>query len=155
MTDKFGIPVWANPIPSHAVLTLAQTAWGEARGEGIAGMLAVIHVVLNRVRHAGGWGTDIVSVCMHPKQFSCWNENDPNREQMLRVPTTDVEFSRALVLAQWAVAGELVGDPTNGAVNYYAHGIAPPYWALGLSPCAIIGNHLFFRAPAAVSLATA
>ena len=34
--------------------TMARTIWGEARGEGTAGMVAVGNVILNRVA-AGSW----------------------------------------------------------------------------------------------------
>lgn len=123
---------------------LARTAWGEARGEGIAGMAAVMTVPLNRARSPGWWGHDIVSCCKHPYQFSCWNPSDPNLPLLLAVTEADLQFRWATFLAQAATAG-LLGDPTNGAVNYYAHGTTAPDWAIGMTPCAIIGRHLFFR----------
>ena len=37
----------------------AKTLWGEARGEGIIGMLAVACVIKNRINRPGWWGNDI------------------------------------------------------------------------------------------------
>lgn len=124
--------------------TLARTVWGEARGEGIAGMAAVAAVVMNRSKRPGWWGKDVGSVCLQPLQFSCWNKDDVNLSKLTAVDHTDQQFFWAMLLAKAAVDGAL-GDPTNGAVNYYARGTPEPSWALGMSPCAIIGNHMFFR----------
>ena len=38
--------------------TLARTIWGEARGEGSAGMQAVANVVMNRAAIGGWWGNN-------------------------------------------------------------------------------------------------
>lgn len=131
--------------PSTDEDILARTAYGEARGEGLAGMAAVMAVIINRVAHPGWWGHDIITCCQKPFQFSCWNAGDPNLPKLLAVNDTDTQFRWALLLAQAATA-KLLGDPTNGAVNYYAHGLSPePDWAVGKTPCAVIGKHLFFR----------
>jgi hypothetical protein len=63
--------------------TLARTLWGEARGRPC--------------RHGAGRGCDrqprpqsalvghdILSVCLEPYQFRCWNHSDPNRAKMLQ-----------------------------------------------------------------------
>ena len=75
---------------------LARTVWGEARGEGQAGMVAVANVVMNRVNFAraqlGGnywWGNTIMRVCQKPLQFSCWNQADPNLSQLQAVDAAD------------------------------------------------------------------
>jgi spore germination cell wall hydrolase CwlJ-like protein len=35
-------------------------------------------------------------------------------------------------------------DPTFSADHYYAHNIPPPGWAVGKTPAAKIGAHIFF-----------
>jgi len=127
---------------------LARTIWGEARGEGDAGMAAVASVVLNRVavaRDKGGfwWGHDVIQVCQKPYQFSCWNRSDPNFKVLQAVEETDLYFATALRIARRALAGVL-GDVTGGATHYHAAGILP-YWAKGLTPTATIGHHVFYR----------
>lgn len=137
--------------------TLARTLVGEARGEGMQGMEAVAAVIMNRVKAARrfiannaryhplfGDGSP-AAACLARWQFSCWNQNDPNREYIEALDEGDRCFRDALFLARVAVAGDLV-DHTNGATHYYARSMKqPPPWAAGKTPCAEIRNHLFFK----------
>ena len=143
----------APPTADAASDILARTLWGEARGEGWAGMQAVAHVVYNRVAARSWWGRDVVAVCRKPWQFSCWNVNDPNSSRLRSLSAADGLFNLALEAARSVAAAELAGtrrqpgaDPTDGATHYYApHAVATPKWARGRQPCARIGRHLFFR----------
>jgi hypothetical protein len=142
----------ASDITASAALTLARTMWGEARGDGREGMAAVGHVVLNRVIGASWWGRDVASVCLRPAQFSCWNERDPNRPQLLRVTTADADFAAASDLAADFMAKptddpeRVRADPTKGATHYFAKRLPRwPDWAAGRQPVAEIGGHLFFK----------
>ena len=115
---------------------LARTIYGEARGESISGMEAVASVVLNRVAFAKRrgrfwWGNSIAEVCRAPKQFSCWNRNDPNYRLICKR------------IAGRAVAG-LLEDKTNGATHYHTRHVWPD-WAKGKIPCAEIGRHFFYN----------
>lgn len=131
--------------------TLARTIWGEARGEGTAGMEAVACVVMNRYRRPGWWSRNpdhipddtIAAVCRDPYQFSCWNPTDPNRLKVLGVTEADPLFRQALAIARRAVAGQLP-DRTGGATHYYARYIAAPSWAASMRQTASIGVHRFF-----------
>ncbi len=127
--------------------TLARTIWGEARGEGCAGMAAVAAVIMNRVRVAksrGGywWGSSIIAVCRKPWQFSCWNADDPNRDKMLALDGRDLYFATALRIARRAFYGALE-DPTGGATHYHAAGMTPS-WSRNEKPVAVIGRHVFY-----------
>ncbi|MDE1901535.1 MAG: cell wall hydrolase [Alphaproteobacteria bacterium] len=123
----------------------ARTIWGEARGEGNMGMVAVACVIMNRVKHGGWWGNDVLSVCQKPFQFSCWNENDPNREKLIAVDGTDTQFVEATAIAVRVSAGDYT-DLTNGADSYYDRRMAtPPIWAANLVPTASIGHHIFYQ----------
>ncbi len=123
--------------------TLARTIWGEARGEGSAGMQAVANVVLNRVAKAGWWGDCIIAVCQKPYQFSCWNRDDPNYVRLQRIESDDLHFATALRIARRAVYGVL-DDITKGADHYHASGIYP-LWTRGERPVSVIGNHIFYK----------
>jgi N-acetylmuramoyl-L-alanine amidase len=129
---------------------LARTVWGEARGEGDVGMVAVAHVILNRVQIAqdrGGkywWGGNIIQVCQKPYQFSCWNRSDPNFRKLQSIDATDFYFSTALRIARGAIKGVLDDDPTQGATHYHAAGISP-YWTRNEKPTAVIGDHIFYE----------
>jgi N-acetylmuramoyl-L-alanine amidase len=129
---------------TETIDTLARTIWGEARGEGPAGMAAVASVILNRAALPRWWGHDVVSCCRHPLQFSCWNADDPNRAKLLAVSGVDPSYDVADAIARLAIVGHL-NDTTHGADSYYAQGSDMPPWAKGQSPVAAIGRHLFFR----------
>lgn len=129
-------------IEEDTVDVLARTAWGEARGEGRTGMIAVINVITNRVQNKK-WANDIIGVCQQALQFSCWNSTDPNRDKLLNVTITDPSFQIAMELAQTAIKGEL-SDITNGANHYHEQSIMP-FWAKGHSPVATIGRHRFYK----------
>ena len=129
----------------EAIMILARTLYGEARGQPIEGLRGVANVVLNRVRsHKTWWGNDIVGVCLWPLQFSCWNHNDPNRKIMLSVDYGDDEFARCYATAQEAVEGRLT-DNTFNSDHYINPAVADPAWARGLDPATVIGDHAFYN----------
>lgn len=130
--------------------TLARTLWGEARGEGVAGMEAVASAILNRVKIAQAqhnkkfwWGNTISTVCRKEWQFSCWNKNDPNCALLQTVGPSDTHFAQALEIAGRACEGKLP-DSTNGATHYH-HKSINPYWTASETPTAKIGHHIFYR----------
>ncbi len=127
---------------------LARTIYGEARGEPVRGKEAVAAIVLNRVRRARRlrgywWGDDVESVCTKPWQFSCWNENDPNRAKIEAVENSNSTFKTCLRVARRALAGTLK-DPTKGATHYHTLNVSPP-WAKGRAAAVIIGRHRFYN----------
>ncbi len=128
---------------------LARTLWGEARGQGDDGLIAVANVVLNRVEIAqsrGGkfwWGNNIIQVCQKPYQFSCWNRTDPNFKKLQDVDEKNLYFATCLRIARRAVA-DVLEDNTGGATHYHADYIMP-YWAKGKTPTTTIRDHIFYK----------
>lgn len=128
---------------------LAKTIYGEARGERVEGMEAVACVILNRAKVAkdkGGkfwWGNDVKSVCLKPYQFSCWNDNDPNSSLLCKDLTGKLAYDQCLEVAKHALMG-ILADKTNGATHYHTS-YCKPKWAKDKKPCAIIGNHYFYK----------
>lgn len=133
----------------------ARTAWGEARGEGDAGLIAVLWCIRNRVDldlgHDGKpdwWGEGYAGVCLARAQFSCWLSSDPNRSKMAALPDTDPVLMHVTELARRVISGA-VPDPTRGATHYLtraAYLATPPdHWCHTRPACAQIGHHLFFR----------
>ena len=112
-------------------------------------MEAVACVVLNRVKitddHQGKfwWGGNIIQVCQKPYQFSCWNCADPNFKKLQAVTINDIYFATAIRIARRAAIGVLT-DITNGATHYCAKG-TDPFWAIGQTPTAVIGKHMFYN----------
>lgn len=123
---------------------LARTLYGEARGEGLPGQIAVACVVLNRTAQRHRRENTIAGVVTEPYQFSCWLDADPNRAKLLAVNLSDPVFRQCNEAALIAVGMvERGDDPTRGALHYHADSIEPA-WALGKSPCARVGRHLFY-----------
>ncbi len=139
-------------ISSKAVDILARTLYGEARGEylrrdgGISALMGIANVVMNRVRHQSWFGKTIEDVCLKPYQFSCWNENDPNRPVLLQVQSgKDKVFDTCVEVAK-SVSGGSWPDITHGSDHYYAVWLArAPKWAVGKTPCFKVGQHVFFK----------
>ena len=133
-----------NPDHLDDVQILARTLYGEARGETIAGRVAVANVIVNRFK-AKKWfsGETIKDTCLKPKQFSCWNEGDPNRRKILSVEVRDYVFAECMTIAQLAVA-DVLKDCTFNSTHYHAKGVKPP-WSKGKTPAVTLGNHLFFN----------
>ena len=133
---------------------LARTIWAEARGEGVAGQVAVGRCIRNRVEADLGrdgkpdwWGEGYVGVCQAPRQFSCWNKNDPNRPYLTgakAIPET--EYARAREAAVTAMTSK-DPDPTGGATHYYSTTMAsPPKWTgHPARRTTKIGRHIFFK----------
>jgi hypothetical protein len=85
-----------------------------------------------------------VSVCLCPRQFSCWNKDDPNCPKLQAVDGSDPDFVRALAIADKAVNGRLP-DTTGGADSYADLRVCHPDWAAAHPPVCQIGSHTFFR----------
>lgn len=136
----------AAPASGSDLDVLAQTLWGEARGEGKAGMEAVAAVILNRWRTRYRGQTSVAGVCRDPFQFSCWNARDPNRPAMQRMLVNpDADFKLALEVSGQALAGG-IPDPTAGARHYVSTSLRDrPFWLDHKRPCAVIGRHEFYN----------
>lgn len=127
---------------------LARTLWGEARGEGLAGQLAVAWTIRNRVfdgKAKSWWGEGYAGVCLKPWQFSCWNQNDPNYAFLSGAkPIPAGQFKQALEAANAVIDGT-VDDMTGGATHYYATSMPkPPTWIKGAKLTLAMGHHKFY-----------
>ena len=127
-------------------MTLLQMLiFGEARGEPIDGMVAVAWVARNRVENPSWWGDTWKNVILKPKQFSCFNENDPNFSRLFDMYA--VRFSDPMArLCRWIAGGVIYNwIPNNiGEANHYCHVDILPGWAEGQEPVKIIGHHKFY-----------
>ncbi len=115
---------------------MARTIYGEARGEysrvdgGLAALIAVGNVIVNRAHQKTWFGQSIRNVCLKPYQFSCWNENDPNRERLMAVTHETPLFAQCLDVAK-AVIEQQYPDLTKGADHYYSNDLVfPPKWSV-------------------------
>lgn len=127
----------------------ARTLWGEARGESLAGQIAVAWTIRNRVndgKDKSWWGEGYAGVCQKPYQFSCWNKNDPNFAYLSGAKPIPVrEFAQVQIAADQVMSGKVL-DPTGGATHYYATTMPkPPVWAKGAKQTLKLGRHVFFK----------
>lgn len=131
---------------------IATTLFGEARGETTAGRLAVASVLHNRLV-SRRWGASYEAVCTAPKQFSCWNANDPNlpllKQIIERIEAGETWADPVLAECYWIADGLLSGalrPQVRQATHYYAAWMKqPPKWAKDGEFVGAIGQHLFFQ----------
>jgi spore germination cell wall hydrolase CwlJ-like protein len=127
---------------TFALELAARTIWQEARGEMEDGQRAIAHVIVNRLRD-GRWGKSLASVCMWDRQFSGWNNSDPNRIASCTLPDDNPALARFREFITEAMTGA-DPDPTNNSTHYFNPKIVNPPWAEG-KPYKQIGNHRFLR----------
>src|SRR5574343_653485 len=107
--------------------------YGEARGEPVAGKIAVGSVVLERVRRNGWFGKDLKSVLLKPYQFSCFLPSDKNFKR-LEDFAADFDTAMAMnpvlnscyVLATGLLEGRIT--PNVEATHYEALSTDEPAW---------------------------
>jgi len=127
------------------------TIVGEARSEPIEGQVAVANVILNRSRKRG---QSVKDVCLSPKQFSCWNEDDPNRALLIAIAHQMLKGSYEFPdyqQIQWVVDGifsDKIRDNTRGRDHYMTtylfNSDKRPSWAKTPKADPIrIGSHTF------------
>ncbi len=124
---------------TFALEIAARTVWQEARGEPEEGQRAVARVIVNRLK-SGRWGKSLASVCLWDRQFSGWNNTDPNRIAACTLPDDNPALARFKDFLNGAMNGG--HDPTEGATHYFNPKIVNPPWATG-KKFVQIGNHHF------------
>jgi len=111
------------------LLHLAKTIYGEARGESIETMLAVGWVIRNRL-HTKRYGDTYKDVVLQPKQFSCWNKNDPNYKKIKGTITGNL-WEVCIGVAIVVIQSTERHNPIPNVRHYYDKSLDsnPPYWA--------------------------
>lgn len=127
------------------LVILAKTIYGEARGElhnvGLAALIAVANVVLNRVKKR--FAPSVAKVCLAPYQFSCWNPKDPNYLKIKELDANNRVFKICLDVAK-NVLNESWPDLTDGCDHYHSKTMKP-FWAIYTTPKRTFGNHFFYN----------
>lgn len=136
-------------------LTMIGEAVGDSRdGSSVEERIAVGCVMRNRLRAPGRFGDNYRHVCLARRQFSCWNNGDPNQPRLLRIayllvthqPTLDPLVEETLFVADGISRG-VVLDRVKGATHYLTTVLLKTgtvAWAKGLTPVATCGAHSFF-----------
>ena len=131
---------------------LARMVFGEARNCSEVERVAIAYTVINRANDGKIWnGETIREAILKPKQYSCFNENDVNRDKLMDPETYDPKsFGECLDVAKKVLSGEFE-DPTNGATHYFNPKVSNPSWAKKLEKIGRIetssgpGKHEFYR----------
>jgi N-acetylmuramoyl-L-alanine amidase len=138
-------------IPSEDIDILARTIFGEARGEynrpdgGIAALIVIANVVMNRVKQGGWFGSTVKEVCLKPWQFSCWNKNDPNLVFLKEINLSNPIFKVCQQVAK-EVSSQRWPDLTEGCDHYFSASLVQsPSWSVGKKPKLRVGRHLFYQ----------
>ncbi len=119
-----------------ALMCLSLNIYHEARGEPIAGQMAVAYVTLTRAKERN---QSVCQVVYHPKQFS-WTS-----DKKARSPPTGRAWSTASRLSLAAYTSHASGTlKTKGATFYHVVGVLPA-WTAGKVRVMTIGNHIFYR----------
>lgn len=148
----------------RALRCLAFIAWAEARSEGVAGMRAVVAVVLNRSR-SPSFPVHPCEVIGAPGAFEPVLRDGYRgtalalkRRQLAPFPrprsAVDAAALQTARLLVWTMAqAKEIRDPTSGATHFLApkvlkaRGQAIPGWTRRMARTARIGGHDFFRPP--------
>ncbi|MBI4463394.1 MAG: cell wall hydrolase [Acidobacteria bacterium] len=138
-------------------ILLAICLFGEARGEDDATRRAVAQVVLNRAWHPhrvfgsradAGLEENLRRVILKPRQFSCFNPEDPNYVKLLRPLDYEAPavWGACLRCAEQALAEASQPDTiTDNSDHYLDNSLQPPPWANPAKQTARIGRLHFYR----------
>lgn len=122
---------------SPELTCLAQAVYFEARGEELAGQLAVARVVINRAE-SGRFASDYCSVVTQRGQFSFvrgGNIPTPNR--------TSAAWRAARAIAR--IAHNDMWDSPAGDSLYFHNAGVRPVWSRSKATVARIDSHVFYR----------
>ncbi|MEQ9447414.1 MAG: cell wall hydrolase [Rhodospirillaceae bacterium] len=135
-------------VPKDEMVCLALNDYFEARGESIAGRIAVAKVVLNRSMDKR-FPTNICDVVkenhvqdvLHRCQFSWYCDAKADTPYERKQWRTSLKIAAAVLQKDAAIP-----DPTCGAILYHAD-FTRPAWTAGYETTTIIGSHIFYRDP--------
>ena len=151
-------------------LTLARTIYGECKSEPLTGQYAVGYTVKNRaelgrryfeknkVRHPQYGDGSIISACLSPGQFSCWNEynyvngrrarQNPTFNKLISLNVADTHeplWAECLAVAKKVLHTDK-HNPIENCTHFIPRDLHPlPNWALKRNPSFSIGNHVFYK----------
>ncbi len=141
------IDIGSLTVSKSEFICLALNDYFEARGESMAGRLAVAKVVVNRAmdRRYPSNVCDVIKQnkarVLHRCQFSWYCDGRSD------TPYNRVAWRQSLKLAAAVLQKDSsLADPTGGALWYHAVFVHPK-WADNLEVSGIVGGHIFYREP--------
>lgn len=123
------------------VYTLACNIYHEARGESLAGKLAVAFVTLNRVK-SSKYPNNVYDVVWQKHQFS-WT-NDGKSDKVYDKESWFDAIHKANFVLNVQEKDYSYIDITEGSMYYHTHKVKPK-WVRNKNPTVVIDNHLFYN----------
>lgn len=129
-------------------ILLARVLYGEARSESRTTKEAIVSTILNRTKKHVWWGKSnyqnvsdysLHAVILKPWQYSCFNSNDPNLNE-LKHPNGKA-WQECLAVAKDALDGK-VKDSTAGCTHYHNKRKSNPNWAEGKTAKLILDSNI-------------
>ena len=126
-----------------AAQVLALTIAYESANQGNIGMESVASVIWNRAESHSA--LEMAMLCIHPKQFSCWNGHQPSMQDINYWHNSGqpnlFAYKRALEIAISMIYGTF--KPVIDA-KYYARYDCKKAWMDNLQVLCRIGDHVFY-----------
>lgn len=136
---------------ARALLCLTSAIYYEAASESEEGQRAVAQVILNRVRHPA-WPNSVCGVVYQGSDRPGCQFSYACDGSMARLPMASA-WQRAARIARDALAGAVFAPV--GLATYYHTLRVNPDWNRPLTITAVIGQHIFYRLPDAMSAPSA
>ncbi len=128
--------------PGPQTTCLAEAVYFEARGEDLAGQVAVAEVILNRVE-SNNFPNTVCKVINQgsSKKFKCQFSYmcDGKSEKIF-----DRNSYERIVKLSWIMIMGSARVLTSGATYYHSSGVSP-VWAKSLERTNVIGRHIFYK----------
>lgn len=126
----------ARTVSHKEMQCLAKNIYHEARGEGIAGMMGVAQVTLNRADTQYRGKKTLCGVVHDSHQFSWTKDNQKTRK--LDKPS----WQQSLHIAQLVLLGVRIKE-IEDSIYFHSHKIKSPIWTKNLSVNKKIGQHIY------------
>ena len=126
----------ARTVSHKEMQCLANNIYHEARGEGIAGMMGVAQVTLNRADTQYRGKKTLCGVVHDSHQFSWTKDNQKTRK--LDKPS----WQQSLHIAQLVLLGVRIKE-IEDSIYFHSHKIKSPIWTKNLSVNKKIGQHIY------------
>ena len=143
MTPAGAVPGLSIELQPEPVI-LRLCLWAEARGEPVIGRLAILYVLENRAIHRG---STLKTEVLRPRQFSSFNDDDPNRPLLLDAHTSDRAGWAAVDAICSLYESHATNNPVADSTHYYRFDMEhPPTWGrgnTGWKERMVLGHHVF------------
>ena len=124
-------------MKSEDCRVMASAGYYEARNQSDEGVVAVMHVIKNRVAHKA-WPSTVKGVVHQKNQFSyLW---DGSTKKAMKKE----QHKRMAVLAHNVLSG-VVESPVADSVFYHTRYIKKPGWSNRVTKVGVLGDHIFYK----------